>query len=39
VQTLRNRKLIARSARLGPLREKIWRTTPPFLDTFGLCHL
>ena len=36
VQTLRHRKLIASSARLGPRREKIWRTTQLFLDTFGL---
>ena len=36
VQTLRNRKLIAREARLGPRREKIWRTTQYFLDSFGL---
>ena len=39
VQTLRNRKLIARSARLGPRRERIWRTTQLFLDTFGLGSL
>jgi segregation and condensation protein B len=39
VQTLRNRKLIARTARLGPRREKIWRTTQLFLDTFGLASL
>jgi segregation and condensation protein B len=39
VQTLRNRKLIARSARLGPRRERIWRTTPLFLETFGLASL
>ena len=39
VQTLRNRKLIVRSARLGPRRERIWRTTPLFLDTFGLASL
>jgi segregation and condensation protein B len=36
VQTLRKRKLIAREARLGARREKIWRTTQIFLDTFGL---
>jgi segregation and condensation protein B len=36
VQTLRKRKLIAREARLGPRREKIWRTTQYFLDSFGL---
>ena len=39
VQTLRNRKLIAREARLGPRREKLWRTTQIFLDTFGLASL
>lgn len=39
VQTLSNRKLIARTARLGPRREKIWRTTQLFLDTFGLASL
>jgi len=39
VQTLRNRKLIAREARLGPRREKFWRTTQIFLDTFGLANL
>lgn len=39
IQTLRNRKLIARSARLGPRRERIWRTTPLFLETFALASL
>jgi len=39
VQTLRNRKLIARAARLGPRREKYWRTTPLFLETFHLTSL
>jgi segregation and condensation protein B len=39
VQTLWNRKLIARTARLGPRREKFWRTTQLFLDTFGLASL
>jgi segregation and condensation protein B len=39
IQTLRNRKLIARSPRLGPRRERIWRTTPLFLDTFGVASL
>ena len=39
IQTLRNRKLIARAARLGPRRERIWRTTPLFLATFGLASL
>jgi integrase len=36
LETLRNRKLIARTARLGPRRERIWRTTQLFLDNFGL---
>ena len=39
VETLRNRRLIARSARLGPRRERNWRTTQAFLDTFGLTSL
>jgi len=39
IQTLRNRKLIARSARLGPRRERSWRTTGQFLETFGLASL
>ena len=39
VQTLSNRKLIARAARRGPRREKYWRTTPLFLETFGLSNL
>jgi len=39
MQTLRNRNLIARAARLGPRREKLWRTTPLFLETFGLANL
>ncbi len=39
VQTLRNRKLIARGARLGPRREKLWRTTQAFLDTYGLANI
>jgi segregation and condensation protein B len=39
VQTLRNRKLIARVSVLGPRREKYWRTTPLFLETFGLANL
>ena len=39
VQTLRNRKLIARGARLGPRREKLWRTTQLFLDTFGITNI
>ena len=39
VQTLRNRKLIARSPRLGLRRERIWRTTQLFLDIFGLASL
>ncbi len=39
LETLRQRQLIARQARLGPRREKLWRTTPLFLDTFGLASL
>lgn len=39
IQTLRNRRLIARSAQLGTRRERIWRTTPLFLETFGLASL
>jgi segregation and condensation protein B len=39
VQTLRNRKLIARAARLGSRREKYWRTTPLFLEMFKLKSL
>ena len=39
VQTLRNCKLIARVGLLGPRREKYWRTTPLFLETFGLANL
>jgi segregation and condensation protein B len=39
VQTLSHRKLIARAARRGPRREKYWRTTPLFLETFGLSSL
>ena len=39
IDTLRNRKLIARTARLGPRRERIWRTTQLFLETFGLASL
>jgi segregation and condensation protein B len=39
VQTLRNRGLIARSARLGPRRAKLWRTTQVFLESFGLASL
>ena len=39
VQTLRHRKLIARRSRRGPRREKLWQTTPLFLDTFGLASL
>ena len=39
IQTLRNRKLIARSARQGSRRERLWRTTPLFLETFGLASL
>jgi segregation and condensation protein B len=39
VQTLRKRKLIARTAHLGPRRELIWRTTQLFLETFQLASL
>jgi segregation and condensation protein B len=39
LQTLRDRKLVARTAQLGPHREKYWRTTPLFLETFGLSTL
>jgi len=39
VQTLRNRRLIARSVRPGPNREKLWKTTALFLETFGLASL
>jgi hypothetical protein len=37
--TLRDRKLIARAAHLGSRREKLWRTTPLFLETFSLASL
>jgi segregation and condensation protein B len=39
VQTLAHRRLIARAARLGPRRERYWRTTPLFLETFELASL
>jgi hypothetical protein len=39
MQTLRHRKLIARAAHLGSNREKLWRTTQLFLETFGLASL
>jgi segregation and condensation protein B len=39
LQTLRDRKLVARTSQLGPHREKYWRTTPLFLETFGLSSL
>ena len=39
VQTLHQRKLIARAARLGPRRERYWRTTPLFLEIFQLTSL
>ena len=39
LQTLRDRKLVARTAQLGPHREKYWRTTPLFLETFGVSSL
>jgi chromosome segregation and condensation protein ScpB len=39
IQTLHHRKLIARGARLGPHREKFWRTTDFFLQSFGLASI
>ena len=36
---MRDRKLVARTAQLGPHREKYWRTTPLFLETFGVSSL
>jgi hypothetical protein len=30
---------VARTAELGPHREKYWRTTPLFLETFGVSSL
>jgi len=39
LQTLRDRNLVARTAQLGPHREKFWPTTPLFLETFGLDSL
>jgi chromosome segregation and condensation protein ScpB len=39
MQTWRHRRLIARAANLGPNRAKMWRTTPLFLETFGLASL
>jgi segregation and condensation protein B len=39
VQTLRNRKLVMRTSKLGTRREKHWRTTPFFLDAFKLKNL
>jgi segregation and condensation protein B len=39
IQTLRNRKLVARTAELGPRRQKRWRTTPHFLEVFGLSSI
>ena len=39
VQTLRDRKLIARAARLGSQRNLIWHTTQLFLDTFHLASI
>jgi chromosome segregation and condensation protein ScpB len=39
MQTLSHRKQIARAAQLGPNREKLGRTTPLFLETFGLASL
>jgi chromosome segregation and condensation protein ScpB len=39
VQTLRDRKLIARAARLGPQREMFWHTTQLFLETYNLVDI
>jgi segregation and condensation protein B len=39
VQTLRDRKLIARAARLGPQREMFWHTTQLFLETYNLVSI
>jgi segregation and condensation protein B len=39
LQTLGNRRLIARATRLGPKRERYWRTTPLFLEIFQLTSL
>ena len=39
LQTLRNRKSSRARRSLGPHREKYWRTTPLFLETFGLSSL
>jgi segregation and condensation protein B len=39
IETLRNRKLIARSSRLGSRRERTWRTTAQFLEVFGLASI
>ena len=39
IQTLRSRRLIARSARTGTRRERFWRTTRLFLETFSLASL
>jgi len=36
IRTLSSRGLIARIARRGPNREKLWRVTPLFLETFNL---
>lgn len=39
VQTLRNRQLIAQVSRYGKSREKYWKTTALFLETFNLKSL
>jgi segregation and condensation protein B len=39
VQTLRNRKLVAREAKLGPRRQKLWCTTAHFLEVFKLSNI
>ncbi len=39
LQTLRTRGLIARAAKLGPRREKLWYTTAHFLEVYGLASL
>jgi segregation and condensation protein B len=39
VETLAERRLIARSARLGLRRARLWRTTQVFLESFGLASI
>jgi segregation and condensation protein B len=39
LETLRDRRLIARTAQRGPHREKYWRTTPLFLEAYKLNSL